>query len=63
MKLKDRQARDAFTFSLDGMRTVNAFAIVPVIAHDALRQGPDRRAHKSHGQKRRLWIPRFLRVA
>lgn len=62
MKQKDRLARDAFTLSLDGMRTVNAFAIVPVIAHDALRQDPDRRV-KGHGQKRRLWIPRFLRVA
>lgn len=63
MKLKDRQARDAFTFSLDGMRTVNAFAIVPLIAHDALCQNSDRRSHRSRKQKRRLWMPRFLRVA
>lgn len=63
MKQEDKSARDAFTLSLDGMRAVNAFAIVPLIAHDALCQDPDRRAHKSHGQKRRLWIPRFLRVA
>lgn len=63
MKQKDRLARDAFTFSLDGMRMVNSFAIVPMIAHDSLRQDRDGPACSSHGPKRRPWMPRFLRVA
>jgi len=63
MMQQDKSARDTFTLSLGGMRTINSFAIVPVIAHDALRQNRDGRTHSSRGKKSRSWVPRFLRVA
>lgn len=60
---KDKVARDEFTLSLDGMRTISSFALAPAIAHDRLRQ--DRKAHtRGTGQpKRRLWILRRFGVA
>ena len=63
MMQQEKLARDTFMLSLGGMRTINSFAIAPVIADDALRQDRDGRAHSSRGQKRRSWMPRFLRVA
>jgi len=63
MLKKDKSARDAFTLSLGGARTINSFAIVPAIAHDRLRQDPDGRTYDSGSRKWRLWTPRRVRVA
>ena len=38
MMKKDNSARDRFTLSLGGMRTITSFTPMPVIAHDRLRQ-------------------------
>lgn len=63
MLKKDRSARDAFTLSLGGTRTINSFAMVPVIAHDQLHQELGGQGHVDKGQKWRLWMPRRRRVA
>lgn len=60
---KDKSARDAYTLSLGGMRTVSSFVIAPAIAHDRLRQHRDGQARDTRGQKWRLWMPRLFRVA
>ena len=58
MLKKDKVARDEFTLSLDGIRTISSYALAPAIAHDRLRQ--DRKAHaRGTGKpKRRLRILR-----
>ena len=40
---KDKSVKDAFTFSLGGMKTVTPFAPVPAIADDRFNQVPVRR--------------------
>lgn len=40
---KDKPARDAFTFSLAGTKTVTSFTPAPAIADDRFNQAPVRR--------------------
>jgi len=63
MSKKDKRARDEFTLSLGGMRTITSFAAAPAIAHDRLRQDRPGQAGHSGEQNRRLWIPKRFRVA
>lgn len=63
MLQKDKSARDAFTLSLGGMRTISSFVVAPAIAHDGLRQDRNGQARDSGDQKWRLWVPRRFRVA
>jgi len=60
---KDKLARDEFTLSLGGMRTITSFAQAPAIAHDRLRQKLAGQARDSREQKRRFWLPRRFPVA
>jgi len=60
---KDKFARDEFTLSLGGMKTITAFTAAPAIAHDRLHQDRLGQARDSGEQKRRLWMPRRFRVA
>jgi hypothetical protein len=60
---KDELARDEFTLSLGGMRTITAFTAAPAIAHDRLRQDPPGHDRDTREQERRSWMPRRFRVA
>lgn len=60
---KDELARDEFTLSLGGMRTITSFAAAPAIAHDRLRQDPPSQARDTHEQEGRFWTLRRFRVA
>ena len=63
MLKKDKPARDAFTLSLGGMRTISSFTLAPAIAHDRLRQDRPDQAPDTREKNGRLWIPRRFRVA
>lgn len=52
-------ARDAFSFSLDGMRTVASFTAAPAIASDRINKGRDKqlsRTRSDRDRKPRLWL-------
>ncbi len=63
MMKKDNSARDRFTLSLGGMRTITSFTPMPVIAHDRLRQVQSARTSKPRQWNWRFWMPRRFRVA
>ena len=69
---KARRERDAFSFSLGGMRTVSSFIAASAIAHDRLdkardersSQGPEEQpdsAEEFTALKGRFWLSRRLR--
>jgi len=71
---KARRERDAFSFSLGGMRTVSSFIAASAIAHDRLNKARDERLSQrpedqpdSAGEitalKGRFWLSRRLRRA
>lgn len=62
MMKKDNRPRDAFTYSLGGLRAVASFNLMPVIAHDRLRQDLTERPAVDPERKRFLWMPRRSRV-
>lgn len=43
MSGKAKAGRDAFTFSLDGMKTISSFTIAPAIADDRINKTLDER--------------------
>ena len=43
MLKKDQTVRDAFTFSLSGMKTISSFAAAPAITDDRFSKVPDGR--------------------
>jgi hypothetical protein len=63
MLKKDKSARDEFTLSLGGIKTITTFTSAPAIAHDRLRQDSSSQACDTGEQKKRLWMPRRFRVA
>jgi len=58
---KFKPARNKFSIRLGGVRTINSFAAVPVIAHDRLRQKFNE--CETQEEKWRLWRPKRIRVA
>ncbi|MBT8101831.1 MAG: hypothetical protein KJO95_02615 [Gammaproteobacteria bacterium] len=55
---KAKPARDAFTFSLDGMKTISSFTFAPAIADDRINKIPDEQAKQVRDSavlKPRLW--------
>ena len=59
---KDMNARDAFAYSLGGMRTITSFSMAPAIAHDRLRQDLPGKAPVTREKNGGLQIPRLIRV-
>jgi len=58
-----KPARDAFTFSLGGMKTISSFVVAPAIADDQLNQDRNARLKRTgsdRNRKPRIWarIPR-----
>ena len=56
---KRKKARDAFTFSLGGMRTITSFTAAPAIADDRINKIRDehvRRVREAREQKPRGWL-------
>ena len=49
-----RPARDAFTFSLNGMAAINSYAIAPAVSDDCINRAWDRRLAGSHQDPMRL---------
>jgi hypothetical protein len=60
---KVKPARDAFTFSLGGMRAVAPFVAAPIIADDRINKAVDERMNAvrdDHDRQPNLWLS-FLR--
>lgn len=47
MNMKEKNARDAFTFSLGGLSAKSSFVLTPAIADDRLRKTPDAKSRQS----------------
>lgn len=62
MLKKGSPARDAFSFSLDGMRTIASFAAMPVVASDRVNKGRDKQLNRTRGGRSRKSRP-WLRVS
>ena len=56
-----KPARDAFTFSLGGIRTIAGYTAAPAIADDQMNRDCVDRGHGD--RKPRQWLPRRRRVA
>jgi hypothetical protein len=55
---KAKPARDAFTFSLGGMKTISSFIAAPAIADDQLNRDQNSRlkqAGRNRGRRPRIW--------
>ena len=47
-----KPARDAFTFSLGGIRTIASVTLAPAIADDQMKQAQDDRGHRDNASRR-----------
>ena len=59
---KAKSGRDAFTFSLGGMRTIASFAIAPAIADDRINRIRDEHMEQRRNDQDRQpppWMRRF----
>ncbi len=52
MSEKSRTARDGYTFSLRGMKSIASFAFAPAIAGDPLNRAIDERIRRARNSQR-----------